>query len=955
MLSFPPFRIDVDDERLWKGGSELKLRRKPFAILKYLAMHPKRLVTQNELIEAVWGKVVVSESLLRTHVRDLRSVLGGDVIETVTGRGYRFVADVETGAVIADLQPVLVGRADELTSLRDHFEAALARKRQIVFVMGAAGIGKTALVDAVLEHAAAGGALVARGACVEQYGSGEAYLPVLAALTALCRGPRGDHVIEILGHYAPTWLCQIPGLVADDKLAELRLRVQGATPARMLRELADGLELLSAEVPIVLALDDLQWSDNSTAELLAMLGRRRESARLFVIGTCRHTELAKTDVFARVIGELSAHRQAATIFLESLTVDAVAEYIGRRWPGGQFPHVASPIHDASGGNALFMIAFADDLESRQMVRRVDGKWELFATVEEIGARRPDTVRQLIDIQIDRLDASQQRVLEAASAAGLEFAVAAVAHALEASADEVETCCETLAGQGRFLRFAGTEQWSDGTLQPRYSFVHALYRETANARSPSATTRIWHRRIGERLEAGYGSAAEMIASELAAHFDAGQNVTRAIHYYNIAGLRAERRLGGVEARRHFERARELLLRLPASRERDTIEMNVLRRLGRAMIAANVLQNALLVSTLTRAAELARELGDDAILGAALVGLQQARMLRGALREIDEHAAEVRETAGRIADPQIANWGNLMAAAAALHRGRVVEARQQFGQSAAALDRRRLYALPSEGPSFPYGPLLFSNLALAEWLVGNPDAALVSALESVSIAESLEDPFTLCLGLAAAATVQMWRRDPRAALEFARRGMRVATEAGSGLGIARTVSLYYLASVEVEETSATDALAEIEKALSIHAPPSRAGRTHYGLSLIEVAARAGQVDRALSEISEALAYAEQYDERAWEPELHRLRGELLRPTDPRVAEKSFLLAIEVAQRHGSRSLELRASLSLHRISSGSGRQASLDSVRRLYACFTEGLRTGDLVDAKRLIDQAEPSRI
>jgi hypothetical protein len=129
----------------------------------------------------------------------------------------------------------------------------------------------------------------------------------------------------------------------------------------------------------------------------------------------------------------------------------------------------------------------------------------------------------------------------------------------------------------------------------------------------------------------------------------------------------------------------------------------------------------------------------------------------------------------------------------------------------------------------------------------------------------------------------------------------------------------------------------------------------LSLIEVATRAGQIGRALSEISEALAYAEQYDERAWEPELHRLRGELLRPTDPRAAEKSFLLAIEVAQRHGSRSLELRASLSLHRISSGSGRQASLDSVRRLYACFTEGLRTGDLVDAKRLIDQAERSRI
>ena len=472
-LSFPPFRLDVDDERLWKEGSELKLRRKPFAILKYLAMNPKRLVTQDELIEAVWGKVVMSESLLRTHVRDVRSVLGNDVIETVTGRGYRFVADVETGIVVADIQPLLVGRAGELRNLREQFEAALTRKRQLAFVMGGAGIGKTALVDAVVEQAATAGALVARGACVEQYGSGEAYLPVLAALTTLCRGPRGDRVIDVMGRHAPTWLSQIPGLVADDRLAELQLRVQGATPARMLRELADGLEVLSADAPIVLALDDLQWSDNSTAELLGMLGRRRDAARLFVIATCRHTELAKTDAIARVIGELSSHRQAATLFLESLTVDAVAEYVGRRWPGDRFPQIASAIHDASGGNPLFMIALADDLEGRSMVRRVDGQWELFATIEEISARRPDTVRQLIDIQIDRLDTSQQRVLEAASVAGLEFAVAAVAHALEASVDDVETWCEALADHGRFLRFAGTEVWPDGTLQPRYSFVHAL--------------------------------------------------------------------------------------------------------------------------------------------------------------------------------------------------------------------------------------------------------------------------------------------------------------------------------------------------------------------------------------------------------------------------------------------------------------------------------------------------
>jgi len=297
-------------------------------------------------------------------------------------------------------------------------DTALDRKRQLVFVTGSTGIGKTALVDALLEHAIAASALVARGACVEQYGTGEAFLPVLSALGALCRGKRGDHVVEILRRHAPTWLLQMPGLIADDDLAAVQARVQGATQARLLRELADALELLSAHRPIVIALDDLQWADNSTTELLALLGRRREPARLLVIGTCRHMELGKTDALKKVLGELTSHRQAATIALEPLAEAAVGEYLEARWARHRFPEVAHAIHDATGGNPMFMIALLDDIEARQMVRSIDSVWQLFASVDDIRAHRPDSVRQLIDIQIDRLDPAQQRMLEVASACGL---------------------------------------------------------------------------------------------------------------------------------------------------------------------------------------------------------------------------------------------------------------------------------------------------------------------------------------------------------------------------------------------------------------------------------------------------------------------------------------------------------------------------------------------------------
>src|ERR1700752_4917996 len=95
LRSFPPFLLDLREGRLWKGSEELRLRRKPFALLEYLTANPRRLVTQAEVIEAVWGKIATSESLLRTHVRELRLVLGEGVVETVVGRGYRFLPDVD--------------------------------------------------------------------------------------------------------------------------------------------------------------------------------------------------------------------------------------------------------------------------------------------------------------------------------------------------------------------------------------------------------------------------------------------------------------------------------------------------------------------------------------------------------------------------------------------------------------------------------------------------------------------------------------------------------------------------------------------------------------------------------------------------------------------------------------------------------------------------------------------
>src|SRR5579859_3956076 len=593
---FGPFRFDVADQRLFREGKEIKLRRKPFEILRYLTAHPQRLVTQDELVEAVWGKIAMSESLLRTHVSEVRRALGEGAVETVVGRGYRFLlaVDTEKPELEADAAkhvaarptpPNLVGRSTEIDTLGQVFDAALDQKRQIVFVTGDPGIGKTTLVDAFLSQVATPrGALVAAGSCIEHLGTAEAYLPVLEALGALCRGPGGRHFVDLLARHAPTWIGQMPGLLGDEELQALALRVQGANQARMLREIAEAFYVIAAERPLVLVLEDLQWADASTTDLLAMLAARREPARILVVATCRPAEITKGDGLARLIAELRARKQAAALSLENWSEGSISDYLGRRFPVARFPEgLASTIQGMTGGNPLFAVAVVDDLESRGMIRSSESGWELAAAVADVANRRPDTVRQLIDIQIDRLKSDEQRILEAASVVGVQFSVGAVAHALELPADELDTLCEGLANDKRLLRFVTSEPWPDGAIQSHYAFVHALYRDTALGRVPPTTRRVWHRRVADGLEAAYGAGADAIAAELAAHYDEAQLVAKAVRYHGLAGERAMRRFGRAEALTQFSRARALMTRLPASDESDRTKLAVLNQMGPAIVA------------------------------------------------------------------------------------------------------------------------------------------------------------------------------------------------------------------------------------------------------------------------------------------------------------------------------------------------------------------------------------
>jgi DNA-binding winged helix-turn-helix (wHTH) protein len=242
-VRFGPFQWDAENACVWRGDEALHLTPKAFAVLRTLLAHPGRLVTKDELWQAVWPGIAVGDAALTVCIREIRQRLHDDaraprVVETVHRRGYRLIAqttpDTQT-TTPATASPgwrtgPLVGREAELARLHEHLTRAAGGERRFVFVTGEAGIGKTRLVDAFLAHVAETGvASMARGLCIEYHGSGEPYLPVLDAFGRLCRRSDGEHTLAVLGQYAPTWLEQMPGVVGATKLPKRRCAEPPAT------------------------------------------------------------------------------------------------------------------------------------------------------------------------------------------------------------------------------------------------------------------------------------------------------------------------------------------------------------------------------------------------------------------------------------------------------------------------------------------------------------------------------------------------------------------------------------------------------------------------------------------------------------------------------------------------------------------------------------------------------
>jgi tetratricopeptide (TPR) repeat protein len=846
------------------------------------------------------------------------------------------------------LPPELIARSAELGQLMELVRAACEGTRQVVLVHGEPGIGKSALAEALLARAPAG-VRIARGYCLEQRGAGEPYLPVLDALGRLCRGVAGAGVVRQLEASAPTWLVQMPWLLAPEQLEAARHRSYGATRERMLRELGEALEALSRDTPLVLLLEDLHWSDPSTLDLIAWIGQRPEPARLLVLGTFRPGDAESH--LRSVIGQVRRSGRLTEIALQRWSEADLRDYCGRRSPARAFPdELLSLAHWRSDGNPLFVQTLLDSWIQGGALVESDEGWIATRALEALAAEIPESLRRLLEQRVEQLPADEQQILEAASLAGPVFSSAVVAAALEVDEEGVETCCHALAQRGHLLRDAGTAEWPDGTLTARFAFAHHLFQDALSARVPLTRRARLHLRVGKRLEAAYGADVADQASELALHFRHGRDAARAVRYLRLSAEQACRRSAQREAVGHLTAALDLLKQRPLLPDALSLELDLQRMLGQALLLTRGWGDPDAERALIRAREISEQLNNAAQLAQVLHGMAYIHEIRGDFHQSQPLLEQCLGLGEAVEGPYTTIESHELLSCSLFHQGKF-EGALQSARAAIAAFR------PAE-PGDPFAASLGMNASVAShywaglalWCLGHPDEALNPLEDALRTAEHSQLIYMQASAHGQAAQLYQFRRELSPLIAHAEEALELSHR--QGYPFHHAIALTLRGWARVVEGAVEDGLEEIRRGLATQAAAGADMERPYGLGLLaEALLYTGRTEEGLTAVDEAEAIIHRRARSFfWEAELHRLRGELLlRKGATEAAESSLREALAIAGRQGARSLELRAAMSLCRLRCDrDGRGEARETLAGIYAGFTEGLNTPDLREAAAMLE-------
>jgi class 3 adenylate cyclase/predicted ATPase len=834
----------------------------------------------------------------------------------------------------------LVGRAHELGLLLERWDRAKEGEGQAVLLMGEAGIGKSRLARALRERLAnephivlphdgspfhTSSTLHPVVRLLERaagFVPGDAQQSRLEKLEALLR--RGAEELE----EALPLVAALLGLEAAPPAPVLDLTPE-RRKQRTLEVLVDQVAGLARHQPVLALYEDAHWLDPTTLEAISLLIGRLERLPVLVLVTHR------PEFTAPWTGPHVSRLSLARLGRRDGSALALDVSGGKALPDA----VLSAIIERTDGVPLFIEELTKAVLESGLLREAHREWLLEGPLPPLAI--PTTLHGSLMARLDRLT-PVKKVAQTAAVIGREFAYDLLAAVVPLAEAGLDAALEQLVAAD--LIFPRGPQPAAS-----YMFKHALVQEAAY-HSLLRSRRAWlHAKVAAAIERDQPDKAQLEPELLAHHLTEAGDTTRAIDCWRAAGQRASERSAFHEAVANLRKSIELLRGLPETEERDRKELGAQIDLGSAYVVIQGYASAAAETAYARARELARRLEEPARLFTSTWGLwliNQTRVDVSAGRALAEELLAVAERGadlGRRLEAHHAAWTTLLCVPDLAMCCRHTE------QGLALYDPDQHVAHKFQYGGHDPGVCAMQTRGIALWLSGYPERARTMVGEAMRLARHLGHGPSLIVALSLSSYLYRFRGEIEAVRERSEEQIRLCAEQGiapqhaAWARLGRAWSLVQVGELEV-------GLAEMREGIDqLEAMKIRYRRAYHLAMFAETCMKAGSWNESQAALSDALESAERW----WEPEVHRLRGDLALVMDAgahQEAEHHFQQALSVARAQESRSLELRAATSLTFLWAKTGdRQRARDLLASIYGWFTEGFDTADLKDAKALLDE------
>ena len=830
-----------------------------------------------------------------------------------------------------------VGRQAEIEHLRKSLEMARGGHGQIVAAIAEAGVGKSRLFHE-FKLIAQFGCLVLEAVSVS-HGKASSYLPVIELLKVYFRISDQDDVDlrreKITGKVFAldrTLEDTIPYLFALLGVPVTDVTLDEMDPAVRRRRTRDAVKRLilreTLRQPLIVIFEDLHWIDEESQALLDLLADSIGTARLLMMVNYRpeyrHLWGNKT-YYAQLrldpLGGPMAAEMLAALIGEEPDLKPLKEMIIERTEGNPFFI-----------EEMVQVLFDEGVLVREMSIKLARP---FGSVNV-----PPTVKGILAARIDRLLPAAKALLQTLAIIGKEFPLGLIRRVTGRSDEDLAALLSVLQ-LGEFLY----EQ--PAAADTEYTFKHALTQEVAYDSMLVERRRQIHEITAAALEEMYAESLDDHLGELAHHFSRSSNLTKAVHYLKLAGQQAGRRSAYRDALDYFEAAIDLVPRLPSSRDRDLLELELRVAHGALFAAVRAFARPEMEPSIRRVEELCEQLGDSSSTLGGLFGLWSLNLSRARLDEALRMASRLVEIAAPLHDPVALGSAHAAMGSTLMWLGKFRRARENLEQTVAVFDRDVTRFLPLQG-----APVIPSHCQLAWtlWMLGYSSEANTVMTKALALADQLKRPFSMAFALLYSVALDHFQRDYRSIAPKITALVEISREHGFASWMdSASLSLGRAQIFSSDPRGGFELMSNALEGLREHG--AEIIRTYSLILVADSCLVTDQVERGLDILEQAFASFEATGVRLPEAEAHRLKGALLlrsRRAESDAAS-AFGRAIEVARMQDAKSWELRAAISLAQLLSREGRRDEARSLLHpIYQSFPKGQGTPDLLEGAAILE-------